>query len=104
MDNVILETIKVLGSLLLTVSAIAALVIQYVKESFKISDKSAGILSLIVGLVLSALVAWVYAADAGYHLELGQWVGVGLFVVVGTIGPSGGYKLLGALSGAREVK
>jgi len=104
MDNVILETIKTLGALVLTLSGIASLVIQYVKEYLKISDKKAGILSLIVGFTLSALVAWAFVADAAYHLELSQWIGVALFVVVGTIGPSGGYKLLGALSGSRSTE
>lgn len=103
MDN-ILETVKTLGTTVLTLSAVAGLIIQYVKERIGISDKSAEIFSLIVGLVLSLLVAWVYAADAAYQLELGQWVGVALFVAVGTIGPSGGYKLLGALSGSRTTE
>ena len=103
MDNIIVETISTLGLTLLAISTVGVITIQYAKEKFKLSGNAAEIFSLIVGLILSGLVALVYAADLGYALELGQWVGLGLFVVLGTIGPSGGYKVIGSFTGSREV-
>jgi len=100
--NIILETIKVLGAILLGLVPIAAVLIQQIKESAKIEDQGAARLSLAVGFIISALVAWVYAAGFNYALLLGQWVGVFLFVAVGTVGPSGGYKVIGALTGVRN--
>ena len=100
--NIILETVKTLGVILLGLIPIASILIQQIKESVKFEDQAAGRLSLVVGFITAALVAWVYSAGYSYTLELGQWVGVFLFVAVGTVGPSGGYKVLGALSGARD--
>lgn len=102
MENVILQTIQTLGVILLALVPIGLTTIQYAKEKVGLSDKRAELFSLVIGFVLSALVAWVYAADLGYQLVLGQWVGVALFVVLGTLGPSGGYKVIGSFSGSRS--
>jgi len=101
MDNVILETIKSLGVTLLALIPIGLATIQYSKEKLGIADKYAEGVALSVGFILSGLIAWVYVDGLAYSLELGQWVGVGLFVVLGTIGPSGGYKVIGSFSGSR---
>jgi hypothetical protein len=99
--NVILETIKLLGGILAILLPIGIAVIQYLKEKLDVSDTGAEIVSLVVGFLLSALVSWVYVAGLGYQLMFGQWIGVALFVIIGTIGPSGGYKVLGELTGRR---
>jgi len=101
MENIILETILILGGVLLTLIAIGLAVIQYVKEKWKIEDKPAEIMSLCVGFVLAALVVLSYLSQMAWNINLSQWVGVFLFLVVGTIGPSGGYKTLRALLGAK---
>ena len=101
MENVILETVKTLGAILIGLIPIGSVVTQTVKEAIGLVDKKAQVLSFGIGFVLSALVAWVYADGLGYSLELGQWVGLGLFIVLGTVSPSGGYKVIGELAGTR---
>ena len=101
MDNIILVTIRELFGLLLSLSALSLGSIQYVKEKVGLEGSKAEVLSLVVGFVLSGLVGWYWVDAQSYQLELGQWIGVGISVLVGGIAPSGGYKLLGVLSGAR---
>jgi len=101
--TVILETVKSLGVILVTLIPIVLGVVQIIKEKFKMSGNAAEVVSLVAGFLSSGLVALVYANGFAYALELGQWVGLGLFVVIGTIGPSGGYKLLGVYSGTRQL-
>lgn len=100
--NVIVGTIKTLGVLLLSLTGISLTVVQYVKEKLGVDDKKAEIVSLVCSAVLAALVGWYWADSMKYVLELGQWIGVGLFVVIGTISPSGGYKLLGTFTRIRN--
>ena len=99
--NVILVTIKEIFGLLLALSALSLGSIQYVKEKVGLEGNKAEVLSLVVGFLLSGLVGWYWVDAQGYQLELGQWIGVGISVVVGGIAPSGGYKLLGVLAGSR---
>ena len=103
MENVelIKITIETLGGALIGLMVIGLATIGYGKEKLKISDKSAEVFSLIVGFILSGLIAWVFVESFDYVLELGQWVGVALFVLLGTIGPSGGYKVIGSFAGSR---
>lgn len=101
-SNIVLETIKILGSFLLGLVPLSTILIQLIKEAMKVQDQGAARLSLVVGFITSALVAWIFVDGFNYVLELGQWVGVVLFVAIGTVGPSGGYKFLGALTGTRE--
>ena len=102
-ENPIFSTVQALGSNLDALVFIGLILIQYFKEVWKIEDKKAEILSLVVGFIMAAAVSLVYAETFAYSLSIGQWVGVGLFVAVGTVSPSGGYKFLGALLGDRVV-
>lgn len=101
-ENIVLETLKSLGLLLSGITFVGLGLIQYLKETWKVVDKKAEILSLVVGFLMSAAVGWVYAESLAYHLALGQWVGVGMFLVTGTIAPSGSYKFLATLLGVRN--
>ena len=101
MDNVIVVTIKEVFGILLSLSALSLGAIQFVKEKVGLDGSKAEWLSLGVGFVLSGLVGWYWADSQSYQLELGQWIGLGISVVVGGIAPSGGYKLLGVLAGSR---
>ena len=102
MENEIIVTVKDLSVILATLVPVALFVIQQIKESVKLENKSAEILSLGVGCLLSVCVAAVYANDSGFALTLSQWIGLGIFVVLGTLGPSGGYKFLAEIAGSRE--
>jgi len=99
--NMILETIRELGAALLTFSAFNMLLIQYGKEKLKLKDTAAEIFSIIVSAIPTVGVALVYVNALNWELSLGQIVGVILYVIAGVIGPAGGYKLLGTLSGKR---
>lgn len=99
--NTILETIKVLGSILALIVPLGVVVVQYLKEKLNVADKAAEIVSLFVGFVMSGLSAAAFIMDVGFPLTFAQYVGVILFLVIGTIGPSGGYKFLGSLTGSR---
>lgn len=100
--NTILETIKVLGSILALIVPLGVVVVQYLKEKLGVADKAAEVVSLVVGLLMSGLSSTAYVMDVGVNtLSVGQWVGIVLFLVIGTIGPSGGYKFLGSLAGSR---
>jgi len=101
--NIIISTIKEISTVLLTLSVFSLAGIQYVKEKAALDGGKAEVLSLAVGFILSGLVAWYWVDSLGYALELGQWIGVGISVVMGGIAPSGGYKLLITLSGNRGL-
>ena len=101
MDNVIVGTVQEIFTLILSLSVLSLGVIQFVKEKTAMQNSSAEILSLAVGFILSGLVGWYWVDLQSYQLELGQWIGVGIAVLLGGIAPSGGYKLLGTFSGAR---
>lgn len=94
MDNVIFETIGKLAGLLLPLSALVMSLTQYLKEKWGVVDKAAEVVSLVVGFVVSALVAVSFVFP-----DSAQWIGIALFVVFGTIAPSGGYKLFRSLLG-----
>lgn len=100
MENIILSTVVTLGVVLTTLVGIGIAVIQYVKEKWGIEDKPAEILSLCVGFILAALVVVSYLEQMAWTVNISQGVGIFLFLVVGTIGPSGGYKTLRALLGS----
>jgi hypothetical protein len=101
MDNLILVTVQDLFVNILVLSGLGLGVIQYGKEKLNLVDRGAEILSLVVGFLLSGLVAWYWVDQLDYVLELGQWIGVGIAVVMGGIAPSGGYKLMGTFAGNR---
>lgn len=100
MENIILSTVVTLGVVLTTLVGIGIAVIQYVKEKWGVEDRTAEILSLCVGFILAALVVVSYLEQLSWHINISQGVGIFLFLVVGTIGPSGGYKTLRALLGS----
>lgn len=102
MENIILGTIMKLGAVMVTLVGIGMAVIQYMKETWKWEDKKASVLSLGVGFVLSALVVLSYLEQMAWRVNISQGVGIFLFLVVGTIGPSGGYKTLRALLGGLQ--
>lgn len=99
MDNVILETVKTLALVLATLIFISMAVIQYLKEIWGLSGKGAEIVALVVGFILAGLVVVSYLEQMGWHVSISQGIGVFLFLVIGTMGPSGGYKTLRALLG-----
>ena len=101
MENIILKTILILGGVLITLIGIGVALIQYMKEKWGWEDKKAEILSLGVGFVLAALVVLSYLEQMAWRVNISQGVGIFLFLVVGTIGPSGGYKTLRALLGGK---
>lgn len=98
----IFETTKTLGASLLTLSGIIIFVMQYLKDQWGLKDKKAEIVSLVIGFVSSGLVGWAWIASLNYQLELWQWIGLGFFIVMGTISPSGGYKFIGTMAGQRN--
>ena len=102
MDNIIVVTVQEVFTILLTLSVLAMGAIQWAKEQFSLQNRAAEILSLVVGFLLSGLVGLYWVDLNEYTLELGQWIGVGIAVVVGGLGPSGGYKLIGTFSGKRQ--
>jgi len=97
--NIVVETITTLGLLLFPLVGGVMGLVEFVKSKTKITNTAVEVVSLLAGLVSSGLISWVYADSLQYSLVLGQWVGVGFFVVFGTVGPSGGYKLLGFFTG-----
>ena len=101
MENIILKTILILGGVLITLIGIGVALIQYMKEKWGWDDKKAEILSLCVGFILAALVVLSYLEQMAWRVNISQGVGIFLFLVVGTIGPSGGYKTLRALLGGK---
>jgi len=101
--EVIFQTVMQLAAILLALAFIAIALIQYLKEKWGLAGRLAEIVSLVIGFCLSALVALVYASEALYKLSIAQWVAVLLFVIIGTIAPSGGYKTLGQLAGTRNI-
>ena len=96
MENLeqILTTLLLLIGILLGLSFVALQLIQYLKAKWGIENKAAEVVSLVVGFLLSALIGWVYVDAMGWQLTPGQIAALVLFVVVGTIAPSGGYKFL----------
>lgn len=104
MENIILETIKILGQTLISLSIIAVMVVQYLKESWKVKDKAAQILSLVIGFLLGLLVVISYLDLNGWSISISQGVGIFLFLVIATISPSGGYKTLRSLTGVGNEK
>lgn len=100
MDNIILETLRTLALVLATLAFISMAVIQYLKETWGIEGQAAEVLSLVVGFVLAGLVVVSYLDQMAWHISVSQGIGVFLFVVVGTISPSGGYKTLRELLGS----
>lgn len=103
MENIILQTILILGAVLLTLIGVGVAVVQYVKEKWGVEDKPAEILSLCVGFLLAGLVVLSYLEQMAWTVNISQGVGIFLFLVVGTIGPSGGYKTLRALLGTTNI-
>lgn len=97
MDNIILQTIQSLGLVLVTLIIISMTLVQYLKEKWGIAGKAAEMVSFSVGFILGALVVISYLDQLGWSASLSQYVGIFLFLVVATIGPSGGYKTLRAL-------
>lgn len=97
MNNIILQTIQSLGLVLVTLIIISMTLVQYLKEKWGIEGKAAEIASLVVGFVLGALVVVSYLDQLNWSASVSQWVGIFLFLVVATLGPSGGYKTLRAL-------
>lgn len=104
MEYEIIQVFNDLGTLLLKLIPIAVLIIQYAKDKLKIQDSKAEIFSLVTSFILSALALLSYVDKLGYSLTVQQGIGSFLFMVVGTIGPAGGYKLLGDLAGIRSSK
>ena len=100
MDNVILYTVRMLGGTLITLVIIAVMLIQYLKEKWGLKDKAAEIASLVIGFVLGALVVVSYLELNGWSATVSEGIGMFLFLVVATIGPSGGYKTLRGLLGS----
>lgn len=97
--NIIVETITQLGALLFPLIGGVMGLVEFIKSKAKITNTAVEVVSLVLGFIFSGLVAWVYIDSLQYSLVLGQWVGAGIFVVFGTVGPSGGYKLLGFFTG-----
>ena len=102
MENQILGTITTLSIVLGTLTFVSLGVIQYLKEKWGLKDKAAEITSLCTGFVLSAGVVVSFLEQAGWVINISQGIGVGIFMVIGTIGPSGGYKLLRTLLGTNN--
>ena len=102
MENVILETIRTLALVLVTLIFVSMAVIQYLKETWNVKDKAAEIVSLCVGFLLGGLVVVSYLEQLAWHISISQGIGVALFMVIATIGPSGGYKTLRSLLGQAE--
>lgn len=99
MENILLNTVIALSTVLITLTFVAMSLIQYLKEKWNIEGKAAEIVSLVVGFLLSGAVVVSYLEQMGWHVSVSQGIGIGIFVVVGTISPSGGYKTLRALLG-----
>ena len=95
--NDLLELVKELSKSLFAISGFGLAIIQYIKDTVKIEDKAASILSLVVGFLLSAVVDVVYLISLGWTVDLSQGLALGVFTVLGTIGASGGYKFLKSL-------
>lgn len=102
MNNIILETLQTLALVLVTLIFISMAVIQYLKEIWGLKDKAAEITALVVGFILSGLVVVSFLEQMGWHISISQGIGIFLFMVVGTIGPSGGYKTLRSAIGKNE--
>ena len=100
MDNIILYTLRLLVGTLVTLTVIAVALIQYLKEKWGLKDKAAEIASLVIGFVLGALVVVSYLELNGWTATVSEGIGMFLFLIVATIGPSGGYKTLRALLGS----
>lgn len=100
MDNIMVETIQALGAILASQIFVSIALVQYLKEKWGLEGKAAEITSLIVGFVLGALVAVSYLAQMDWEVSVSRGIGVFLFLVMATLGPSGGYKTLRTLLGA----
>ena len=102
MENIILETIKVLGNVLIAFTFVGIAVVQYIKEKWGLQDKAAEILSLSVGFVLGVLAILSYLEQMLWTVSISQGIGMFLFLIISTIGPSGGYKTLRSLLGTSQ--
>lgn len=100
----IVKTVETLGAIMLTYSGVIIFTLQYLKEKWDLKDKKAEILSLVFGFISSGLTSWAWIASIWPNVVLPQWIGLGFFMLVGTLSPSGGYKFLGAITGKREIK
>lgn len=104
MDNIILQTIQSLGLVLVTLIIISMTLVQYLKEKWGVDGVAAEIISLVVGFILGALVVVSYLDQLGWSASVSQWVGIFLFLVVATLGPSGGYKTLRTIVVAHQER
>lgn len=102
MENIIIETIRILGNVMIALTFVGIAVVQYVKETWGIQDKAAEILSLSVGFVMGVLAVLSYLEQMLWSISISQGIGIFLFLVVATIGPSGGYKTLRSLLGTNQ--
>lgn len=99
MDNVLLNTVVTLSTVLVTLTFVSMTLTQYLKEKWKVDGTAAEITSLVVGFMLSGAVVASFLEQLGWTATVSQWIGIALFMIVGTISPSGGYKTLRTLLG-----
>lgn len=102
MENVILNTVVTLSLVLVTITGVGIAAIQYVKEKWGVKDKAAEIVSLASGFLMGGAVVVSYLEQLAWHISISQGIGIGMFMVIATIGPSGGYKTLRSFLGKDE--
>ena len=99
MEHTVFDTLSVLSGMLGRLILVVMALVQYIKETWKVSGVKAEVTSLVVGLLAGGAVSASYLEQLGWQATVSQWIGIAFFMVLATIGPAGGYKTLRTLLG-----
>jgi hypothetical protein len=95
-QNEVLVMVEKMAGLSLVFIPVIVMVIEYAKQSLGYEGTKAQILAsgISLGFGILLVVAFLVPGAA-------QWVGIAIFLVVMTVGPSGGFKMLESFLGKK---